>query len=80
MISIGNEQLRRGCYDSRMRVLSVLVLLGVVAAGCDCPADCERQYRECVDDPDISMIQCDIGYDQCLDSCNAALGVAPDGG
>jgi len=58
-------------------------LLASTLTGCDCESSCEDDYRDCLEDPTMGSIECDIGYDQCLLSCNpmgAGATAAPDGG
>lgn len=57
-------------------------LLFTLGAGCalDCEGQCENDYRDCLEDPGMTGVQCDVGLDQCLASCGAGASGAPDGG
>lgn len=65
-------------------VLAALLALGL-GAGCalGCEGQCEDDYRDCLADPNMTAVQCDIGFDQCLLSCDSMASptsAAPDGG
>ena len=64
-----------------MRLTLLFVLAAAtIGVGCDCNANCDRDYQRCLEDPDIGALECDIGYNQCIESCNPPLGASPDGG
>ena len=67
-------------------LLLASVLALTLGAGCttDCESRCERDYRDCLEDPGMSSVQCDVGLDQCYVSCGTmgspVTTAAPDGG
>jgi hypothetical protein len=69
-----------GCGVTRAASLVGAVILGALAA-CDerveCENTCDRQYDECVADERRSALECDLGYDDCLDRCGAIEPAGP---
>jgi len=60
--------------------LFAVALAAAAIAGCDCDSNCDREYRDCLEDPVTEPIQCDVAYGMCSDSCGAGFTAAPDGG